>query len=102
MFFIKIHKSLGNVRSVIAVCDSEILGKKFEDGKKQLDIRESFYNGEEASKERIVQIIRKQRMEDASFNIAGKESIKMALEEEIITKEGIHKIKGVPFALVLL
>ena len=40
--------------------------------------------------------------EDATFNIVGKESVNAALEAEIINKQGIKTIQGVPFALVLL
>ena len=46
--------------------------------------------------------MKRQLLEDACFNIVGKESITIALEVGIIKKEGVHKIKGVPFALVLL
>ena len=41
---VRIIKSYKNI---VAVCDSELLGKKFESGKFQLDIKESFYKGEE-------------------------------------------------------
>ena len=41
--YIKIHRSY---RNVVAICDAEILGKKFEEGKRVLDVRESFYNNE--------------------------------------------------------
>ena len=99
--FIKIHKSQ-NIRPVVAICDSNIIGKKFEEGKRQLDLRENFYKGEETSKEKAVKLIQRQTVEDASFNIVGKESIATAIEAGIIQKEGVHKIKGIPFSLVLL
>lgn len=97
--FIKIHKSY---RTVVAICDSDLLGKKFEDGKRQLHIRENFYKDKEVNKEELLAIIKRQLVEDASFNIVGKESIQAALEAGIIKKEGVHKIKGIPFALILL
>ena len=96
--FIKIHKSL---RTVIAICDSELLGKKFEDKKRQLYLRENFYKDKEVNKEELLTIIKRQLIEDSSFNIVGKESIQIALEAGIIKKEGVHKLKGIPFALVL-
>ena len=37
---VKIHKSY---RNVVAVCDSDLIGKKFEEDKFQLDLKESFY-----------------------------------------------------------
>lgn len=95
----KIHRSY---RSVVAVCDSELIGKKYEEGIKQLELRENFFRGEEKSYEEIVEMMKKQILEDASFNIAGKESVKAALEAGIISEEGIAKVQGIPFALVLL
>lgn len=99
--FIKVHHS-HNTRPVVAICDSDILGKKIEEGRRQLDIRESFYKGEEVDKKKLFEIIKRQSLEDSSFNIAGKESIGIAIEAGIIKIEGVRKIKGIPFALVLL
>ena len=96
---VKIQKSY---RDIVAICDSDLLGKKFEEGNKQLDIKESFYKGEEKNKEDALKIIQDMSKEDATFNIVGKESVNTALEAGIISKEGIKKIKGIPFALVLL
>jgi hypothetical protein len=89
-------------RNVIAVCDSDLLGKKFEQEKFQLDVKESFYKGEEVNEEEAIQMMKKMSGEDATFNIVGKDSIDAALKAGIIVEEGIAKIKGVPFALVLL
>lgn len=97
--FIKIHSSY---RKVVAIADSDLIGKKFEEGKKQLDVRENFYKGKEVSKEEVLKTIKMQAIEDATFNIVGKESVAAALEAGIIKKEGILKIKGIPFALTLL
>lgn len=107
MICVKIHRSY---RDVVAICDSELLGKRFEEpfqdssGQqiKQLDIRESFYKGEETDHQKAVSFIKSQAKEDATFNIVGPDSIKAALEAGIIKKEGIDKIDGVPYALSLL
>lgn len=97
--YIKIHKSY---RTVIAICDAEILGKKFEEGKRQLEVTESFFKGEKVDEEKAVQIIERQALEDATFNIAGEKSIKAALKAGIINEAGVSYIKKVPFALVLV
>ena len=96
---VKIQKSY---RDIVAICDSELLGKRFEQGKFQLDIKESFYKGEEKAKPEVLNIIKKMSVEDATFNIVGKESTDTALEAGIISKEGIKEINGIPFAMVLL
>jgi len=103
MISVKIHKSY---RTIVAACDSDLIGKKFEEdfekGTKQLDIRENFYKNEELSHEKAVELMKFQAREDATFNIVGKESVKVAKEAGIINDNGIGKIDNVPYALVLL
>ena len=96
---VKTHKSY---RNIIAICDTDLLGKKFEQDKFQLDVKESFYKGEEKSKQEILDIIQKEDAEDATFNIVGKDSINTALESGVIAQESVGEIQGIPFALVLL
>ena len=98
---IKIHESY---RKVIAVADSNLIGKKFVEGRLQLDITESFYGGKEFSKEKAMKIIKEGALEDAAFNIVGKESIGAAIEVGIIDDAPgcILKIQGIPHALSLL
>lgn len=97
--FVNVIKSY---RDVVAVCDKELLGKKFEEGKFQLDIKENFFKGREFSEQEVSEIMKEMKMEDSTFNIVGEKSVKTALEGGIITKEGIGNIQGIPFALVLI
>lgn len=95
-------KHIKSYRDIIAICDTYLLGKKFEEDKFQLDVKESFFKGDEKSKEETLEIIKDMKKEDATFNIVGKEAIQTAIEAGVITKEGIKEIQGIPFALVLL
>nr|AQS31230.1 hypothetical protein [uncultured archaeon] len=100
--FVKIIESY---RNVVAIADEELVGKKFFEGNKQLDVKESFYKSESEnslSKEEVKEIILEMTKEDATFNIVGKESVACALETGIIKKEAIMKIDGIPYSLVLL
>jgi hypothetical protein len=97
--FVNVIKSY---RDVVAVCDKELLGKKFEEGIFLLDVKESFFKGRESSKEEASEIMKDMKLEDSTFNIIGERSIQTALELGVITKEGIGKIAGIPFALVLV
>ena len=96
---VKIHKSY---RQVVAICDSELLGKKFEEGKFQLDLTGEFFNGEELSQEKVSEIVRDMAREDATFNIVGENSVNLCKEMGVIAESGIMKIQGVPYALILL
>jgi hypothetical protein len=97
--FVNIIKSC---REVVAICDSELIGKTFEQENLQLEVKESFFKGEEVSREELIEIIHDMSVEDATFNIVGKESVDIALEEGLIDESCIKTIHGVPFALVLL
>jgi hypothetical protein len=96
---VKIHESY---RNVVAICDTSLIGKKFEEGKFQLHVKEHFYKEKEVSEEQLLQVIQKQTNEDATFNIVGPDSISIALKSGLIKEDNISKIQGIPFALTLL
>jgi len=96
---IKIHKAY---RDVVALCDSDLLGMKFEEGIKILEIKENFYKGEKKSEEELIELLIDLSKEDATFNIVGKNSVNCAVKVGIIKQDGVKTIQGVPFALVLL
>ena len=99
MLSIKIHKTY---RNVVAICDSNLIGKKFEQDNLQLDMKETFYKGEEKTKQETIPLMQDMLKEDSTFNIVGEESINCALEAGIISKDGIKQIDNIPFALILL
>jgi len=96
---IKIHEAY---RKVVALSDSDLLGKTFEEGIRQIEVKESFFEGEEKNKQEIIKILQDMQKEDATFNIVGEESVKTALEAGIIDEQGIIRIQEIPVALVLL
>lgn len=96
---IKIHEAY---RTIVALCDTELIGKYFSEGIRQIEVRENFFKGEEKTFEETIELLKDMDKEDATFNIVGHESIKAALEAGIISKEGIILIQGIPVALVLM
>ena len=97
--YIKIHKSY---RNVVAVCDSNLMNKRFEEGKKQLEIKEHFFKGDEVTEEEAIKIMILQRENDSTFNIVGVKSINAAVKAGIINKNSVAYVKDVPFTLILL
>jgi len=89
-------------RDVVAVCDKELLGKRFEEGNFQLDVKKSFFGGEEIGENEAVRIMRLKAMEDSTFNIIGEKSVKAALIAGIISEEEIGKVDNIPFAIILI
>lgn len=96
--FVKVHKSY---RDVVAVCDSELIGKKFEEDDFQFEVKENFFMGDEVSDAEAISLMKKMSAEDATFNIIGEESIMAAAKAGIISEKNVNEIQGIPFALVL-
>ncbi len=96
---VKIHKSY---RKIVAICDAEFLGKKFEQGNRQLEIKKEFYGGEKKNEKQVIEIIELESSEDATFNLVGAKAVDVGIKAGIISKEGIIKIRGIPHALALL
>ncbi len=95
---VKIHSSY---RDIVAICDTNLKGKIFKEGKFILDVREDFYNGEEKTKEQVVKILKNMIQQDATFIIVGNESIETVIELNIINQKNIKTIQGIPFILIL-
>jgi len=126
---LKVHESY---RWVVAVCDSDVFGRKLVDsgadsqelvaespkskvqspksevvedkgkGKRVLDVSGAFFDGENMSVAEAREEIVRCAREDATFNFVGKESVRLAKELGIVKDEGVIEIDGVPIALVLM
>ena len=90
--YVKIHTS--KFRDIIAICDKDLIGKKVEEGNLQLDITERFYKGEELPEARIISIMQHAEV----LNIVGKKSVELAIKNNIIDKNHVLYIKGIPNA----
>ena len=97
--FINVIKSY---RYIVAICDSDLLGKYFEEDKFQLDVKESFFKGDKKTEQETIEIIQDMKREDATFNIVGEQSTNAAIKAGLISKDSIKTIQGIPFALVLM
>jgi hypothetical protein len=90
MISIKIYKTGEDL--LIGACDEKLLGKKFEDGKFQIDVKKDFYDGK-----RITSKILKKYLEDATIaNLVGEETVNSAIDIGLVDPECIIKIKGIP------
>lgn len=90
---VKIHKKDG--RTVVAVCDDDLLGQRIEEGDLQLDLSSDFYRGTSYSDKVLVRDI----MRNADIlNVVGKVAVALALEEGLIDRAHIITIKDIPHA----
>lgn len=93
MFYCKIHKSRGKM--LLAACDSNLLGKTFEEGSHVLCISRDFYGGEKIGNE-ILELFPKADI----INIAGSRIVSLALKNKWVLKKGIIKIRRIPHAQI--
>ncbi len=79
---------------IVAVCDNDIIGKKFKEGELVLKLDEGFYKGDDVWDEEV-----KAALLDATIaNIAGEKSIACAVECGCIDPDNIIFIQGIPHA----
>ena len=93
---------INSYRDIVAICDFELLGKYFEEGQFQLDIKNNFFGGDKKNEKELIEIIKKMKKEDATFNIVGEKSINTAIKAGLIEESQTKTIQGIPFTLVLM
>jgi hypothetical protein len=94
---VKVHKKDG--RTIVAVCDDELLGKKFEDNNLQLDLTSDFYKGDQYTDKKLVgDMIRNAN----SINLVGTVSVSLGIDEGLIDKDKVINIQGVPHAQAII
>ena len=79
---------------IVAVCDKNIIGKKFREGKLVLKLDNSFYRGIEANEKEV-----KEALSRATIaNIAGEKAIACAVDCGCIDPGTVIFIQGIPHA----
>ncbi len=94
---VKVHKTEDG-RKILAICDNNLIGKKFEEGKMQLDLSSGFYRGEEMSEKELEGLVKGSYI----ANIVGKKSVKLMVKWGIAKKKRVIKIRNVPHAQAIL
>jgi len=92
MVLVKLHKKDGSI--LAAVCDADLLGRKFEDGNLQLDLTGDFYKGEARDDTEAGDLIRNAD----HVNLVGEQSVKLGLQEGVIETSNVRKVNGIPYA----
>lgn len=94
---VKTHKTPQG-QKILAICDPNLLGKKFTQDGLQLDPTSDFYKGEEKSEAEILELIKDAYV----INAVGKGCINFLLEHNLIEKENIITIAGIPHAQCII
>lgn len=96
MFRMKIYNLKGE--TLVAVCDSELVGKVFIEGNLKIEVKESFYGTEEFEEKEVVNALKKATI----ANITGEKAVKLAIKIGIVDKERVLTISGCPHAQMVL
>jgi len=92
----KVHTRIvsGFQRSIVALCDTELLGKTFSEGERVLDLKayRSFYEGRAISEIEAIELLRNAE----NVNIVGEKSVGAVQKAFGVKKASVKKIKGVP------
>nr|WP_290723207.1 DUF424 domain-containing protein [Archaeoglobus sp.] len=96
MFRMRVYRVKGEV--LVAVCDSDIVGRTFREGELKLEVKESFYGEEEVGEEEVKRALRNATI----ANITGSKAVSLAVRIGIIDKNRILYIEGCPHAQMVV
>jgi len=82
---------------LLAICDTEILGKTLREGKIVFNVKEEFYKGARVAIEEAVDMITNSTI----VNMVGKNIVQKAIEKGYVHPEAVLNIEGVPHAQIV-
>jgi uncharacterized protein len=93
--YVNLKKSGRNV--VLAMCDSEVLGKTLREGKIVFHVKEEFYNGGRVTLEDALDMIENSTI----VNMVGKNCVENAIAKGYVHPQAVLNIEGVPHAQIV-
>jgi len=82
----------GNGEVLVAVCDAELLGKRFKQGRLRLEVKTAFYQGELSTIEEAMRALA-----GASVaNLVGEETVRAAVREGFVDPRAVIRFGEVP------
>ncbi|UCD02284.1 MAG: DUF424 family protein [Promethearchaeota archaeon] len=94
--YLKVH--IKDEIETIACCDEELLHQVFKEGNLRIEISPQFFGGRLIYLEDAISILK----EASYFNIVGKKIVNKAIDCNILSKEGVRLINGIPMALKMM
>lgn len=94
--YLKIH--IRDDCETIACCDEELLNQVFTEGNLKIEISNRFFGGNLIRIEDAIDVLK----HVSFFNIVGERIIEKAIECNILSREGIRFINGVPIAIKMM
>ncbi len=79
---------------LLIVTDSGLIGKKFGEGKKQLDLTTKFYHGQEKTESEIQEMFKNSYL----LHLTGEKAVSLGIKAGFVNKDKILIIKGIKHA----
>jgi hypothetical protein len=95
MFSCKEHKADG--RTIIAVCDAKLLGRKIKFNNVDFEVSESFYGGIGADGEKVLEIVGKADM----VNVVGKDIVDLLVRHKLVDEQCVLWMGDVPHVQII-
>jgi len=95
-FRMKIYRIRGEV--LVAVCDSELVGKTFREGNLKIEVKEDFYGTEDFDEKEVEEALKRATI----ANITGKKAVELAIRIGIVDKDRVLKIEDCLHAQMVL
>lgn len=90
---VAVHEKEG--KTIVAVCDDDLIGQALEEGEKQLNLGADFFKGKQMTDAEAGDIIRNAD----SVNLVGQQSVALGIKEGLIDDTNISHIREIPYAL---
>ncbi len=94
--YIKIHTK--EDWETVACCDENLLNAVLKEGNLNIEISLRFFGGTLVDVEEAMNILK----ETSNFNIVGENVVNKAIACNILSKEGVRTIDGVPMAMKMI
>lgn len=91
-FYVKVYRVQREV--MVAACDENICGKKFEEGNLVLDVCEEFYRGELLRRDEVLPILKGATI----ANLVGRNIVAHGIKAGVVDSKNVLKVNGVPHA----
>ncbi len=92
MMYIKVYRQ--GTETIVAACDSDIVGKTFRSKDLKIQVSEGFYKGDTGDEDLLVS-----RLEMATIaNLVGKKTLEVAIKHGFVDPSCVLDIGGVPHA----
>jgi hypothetical protein len=90
----KIHPF--DLKTILAVCDKELVGKEFEDGKIFFRASEKFFGTNQINEKDLIQLA----LEADSINLFGNKCVGILQKEGLISENSVILISGIKHAQI--